>query len=84
MDVAVHLHAQSSHIAQGVDASGNKDEGAGDQGIMFGYAVDETPEYMPAPIYYAHKIPASPRQRPENRGGAAARPGRQKPGEPAL
>ena len=56
MDVAVHLHAQSTHIAQGVDASGNKDEGAGDQGIMFGYAVDETPEYMPAPIYYSHKI----------------------------
>ena len=50
------LHRQSAHIAQGVDAKGNKDEGAGDQGIMFGYAVDETPELMPAPILYAHAV----------------------------
>jgi len=50
------LHEQSAHIAQGVDASANKDEGAGDQGIMFGYATTETAELMPAPIQYAHAI----------------------------
>jgi S-adenosylmethionine synthetase len=54
--VEVLLHGQSADIAAGVDAKGNKDEGAGDQGIMFGYACRETPELMPAPIQYAHNI----------------------------
>ncbi|SFL69570.1 methionine adenosyltransferase [Methylorubrum salsuginis] len=73
--IDIRLHAQSADIAQGVDAAGNKDEGAGDQGIMFGYASDETPALMPAPIYYAHKILKDLADARKSRQGDAAKLG---------
>ena len=74
-EIEILLHAQSADIAQGVDSSGNKDEGAGDQGIMFGYASNETADLMPAPLYYAHKILESLSKARKTGDGAAIKLG---------
>jgi S-adenosylmethionine synthetase len=71
-DIAVLLHGQSPDIAVGVDSTEKKDEGAGDQGIMFGYACDETPELMPAPILYAHRILENLSKARKTRGNGGA------------
>ena len=81
-----YVHEQSADIAMGVDAHAetDKDEGAGDQGIMFGYACRETEPLMPAPIYYAHRILHEMAEGAAHRPDARARPRRQKPGDARL
>ena len=82
--VYVYVHAQSSDIAQGVDAAGNKDEGAGDQGIMFGYACSETDDLMPAPIHYAHSILRAIAEARHSGAESGFGPRRQEPGHAAI
>ena len=83
-EIDCYVHSQSADIAQGVDASGNKDEGAGDQGIMFGYACRETEGYMPAPIYYAHRILFEMSKLRHSGELSRTRARRQKPGHALL
>ena len=77
-------HEQSVDIAQGVDEAEGKDEGAGDQGIMFGYAVNETPDLMPAPIFYAHKILRELAEARHSGAEPALGPDAKRPVDPAL
>ena len=82
-DVDVYVHAQSKHISQGVDSDGgNKDEGAGDQGIMFGYACRETDTLMPAPIAFSHQILSDMAQARKSGAVQGLGPGLQKPSFP--
>ena len=81
---ANHLHGQSAHIAQGVDSSETKDEGAGDQGIMFGYATNETPQLMPATLQWSHDILSTLAQKRHLGELEYLEPDAKEPGHPAL